>query len=256
MAAASRWYLAMPDQPEGIGVSGDLPGVRTMVLVSYSVGADLYAGKYNGEQHPKGSKSIVLHLKDLFSLICYGSEYPHTGRKAKKTMDVDVMVKRWHKVVLGLAMAHDKDEADRYEGNIDECLAPILTAPVRQIREFGKKLAESLKNDPKVPFLVWTSYQIWMNDMLQKAEDEAVIALKTDLARDIAELVEQDVKDQIPEAITRALQWRDAERLQKVKEVVTAEKEAGRKVRLKGRESCLFIEAGGTEEVPAVRIQV
>ena len=69
-------------------------------------------------------------------------------------------------------------------------------------------------------------------------------------------MVEQDAKDQLPDAMIRALQWRSPEKLEQVKEVVAKEKAAGRKTRLKGRESCLFLEAGGTEEQPEVCVQV
>ncbi len=46
------------------------------------------------------------------------------------------------------------------------------------------------------------------------------------------------------------------ETLAKVKEVVEEEHAQGKKARLRGRESCLFIEAGGTEEDPAVCVQL
>ena len=58
------------------------------------------------------------------------------------------------------------------------------------------------------------------------------------------------------EALIRALQWRSPAKLEEVKKVVESEQAAGRKVRLKGRESCLFVEAGGTEDEPKVCIQV
>jgi hypothetical protein len=58
------------------------------------------------------------------------------------------------------------------------------------------------------------------------------------------------------DAMVRALMWRSPEKLQEVKAVVASEKAAGRGVRLKGRESCLFLEAGGTEDAPKVCIQV
>ncbi len=171
-------------------------------------------------------------------------------------MDVDKLVEAWHKTVVGLAVAHDKDEADRYEAAIEQCLMPILSAPIKQIREFYPKLLKSLKEDPSVPFLVWRSYEIWVDQVLSKAPDEGVKQLKTDLAKEITALVEQDVKDQIPDALIRALQWRSAETLAEVKDAVVEAKAKGQKPRLKGRESCLFLEVGGTEEEPKACVQI
>ena len=141
-------------------------------------------------------------------------------------MNVDALVEKWSKVLVGLATAHDKDSADRYEASIEECLTPILSAPIRQVREFYPKLLKALKENPSVPFLVWRSYEIWVDQVLSKAPDEGVKQLKTDLAREITELVEQDIRDQIPEAMIRALQWRSPETLAEVKEAVIEEKAA------------------------------
>ena len=171
-------------------------------------------------------------------------------------MDVDALVAEWKVVVVGLAIAHDKDEADRYEAAIEKCLMPILSAPIKQVREFYPKLLKALKDDPKVPFLVWRGYEIWVDQILSKAPDEGIKQLKTELAREITEMVEQDVKDQIPDALIRALQWRSAETLEQVKKTVEEEKAAGRKPRLRGRESCLFLEVGGTEDEPKACVQI
>ena len=56
--------------------------------------------------------------------------------------------------------------------------------------------------------------------------------------------------------MVRALQWRSPETLASMKTTVQAEHAAGKSVRLRGRESCLFLEAGGTEEEPAVCVQL
>ena len=177
-------------------------------------------------------------------------------RRGRKPMNVDALVEEWATVVTGMAVAHDKDESDRYEAAIEKCLVPILSAPIKQVREFYPKLLAKLKSNPQVPFLVWRSYEIWVDQVLSKAPDEGIKALKTELAREIAEMVEQDVKDQIPEALIRALQWRNAETLVEVKDAVVKEKASGRPVRLRGRESCLFLEVGGTEQEPKVCVQI
>ena len=55
--------------------------------------------------------------------------------------------------LTGLATAHDKDAADRYEAAIEECLTPILAAPIKQVREFYPKLLKALKENPLVRIL-------------------------------------------------------------------------------------------------------
>jgi hypothetical protein len=107
----------------------------------------------------------------------------------------------------------------------------------------------------KVPYLVWRAYEVWMVQMKDAADEEA-IELKQDLAREIVAMVEEDAKAQLSEAMVRALMWRGSGKLEEVKTVVEQEKAAGRRVRLRGRESCLFLEAGGTEENPAVCVQI
>lgn len=223
-------------------------GVRTEVLGSYEMPRYFY-------KTVRGL-SAAQRLGALGGLIWYATEMGCTGRTRRTPMDVNALVKKWHTMIVGLAIAHDKDEADRYEAAVEECLTPILAAPIKQVREFYPKLLASLKNDAKVPFLVWRAYEIWVDQVLSKAPDEDIKQLKTDLAKEIADLVEQDVKDQIPQALVHALQWRSPEKLEEVKAVVEREKAAGRGVRLKGKESCLFLQAGGDEEEPEVCVQI
>lgn len=170
-------------------------------------------------------------------------------------MNVDVLLESWQRLVVGLATAHSKDEADRFEAAVEECLNPILAAPVSQIRTFAFALAARLEADPKVPYLVHRSFSAWV-EMMKDAPDEEVKELKTALAREIVDMVEDDARRDLPTAMVRALQWRNSDDLEKVKGVVASEKAAGRSVRLRGRESCLFLEAGGTENSPEVCIQV
>lgn len=170
-------------------------------------------------------------------------------------MDVEKMVQVWKAAIVGLAMAHDKDEADRQEANIEECLTPMLTAPVGQLRDFAGRLRDALKSDAAVPYLVWRAYEVWF-EMMKLAPDEDVKTLKRDMAQSIVDLVEEDAKKQLPEAMVRALMWRSPEKLAEVETAVREEKAAGRSVRLRGRESCLFLEVGGTEDEPRVCVQV
>ncbi len=223
-------------------------GARTAMLISYDIPKWFYE---RSENHSAANK-----LLNLGALIWYGHTRPRSGRNRRIPVDVEALVEEWRKVVVGLATAHDKDAADRYEASVDKCLTPLLTAPIKQIREFGRRLMETLRNDPAVPFLVWRSYEIWFERIVATAPNEEIKELKTHLAKEVADLVEQDVKGQLGEALVRALQWRTPKALEKVKAAVEKEHAAGRPARLRGRESCLFLEVGGTENEPEVCIQI
>jgi hypothetical protein len=158
-------------------------------------------------------------------------------------MDIDAMVQGWHQVVLALATAHDKDGVDHAEFAIEELMAPLLTAPVRQLRAFWTQLETALKNDPRVPFFVWRMFEAYGEVVVKNAKDQAIIELKTALAREIAEMVEKDVQPDIGEAITQALKWRHPETLTEIRDAL----QSGEKPKLKGRESCLFLCVNGLE---------
>lgn len=172
-------------------------------------------------------------------------------------MNVTEMVGKWKALIIGLSLAHDKDEADQFEASVETCLSPILAAPIKQVREFAAALAITLKADKNIPFLVWRPYEIWFNQM-KDAPDEDVKELKTDLARQIVSMVEQDVASQLPEAMVMALQWRSPAKLEEMKSAIEKEHAKGKPARLKGRESCLFlmVTGSGTEEEPEYCIQV
>ena len=227
-------------------------GIRTWLLSGYPVPAYHYATGKSSLGRKTGSP--VRWMNELGVLLWYGAIHP--GRRKKTMIDIEALVKNWHRLVVGLAMAHDKDEADRYESAVEECLSPILTAPVKQLREFAGKLRDSLKADKQVPYLVWHGMEVWIDKIVLLAPDQEIVELKTQLASEIVQMVEDDAKRDLPAAMVRALQWRSPEKLEEVKAVVEKEKAAGRSVRLKGRESCLFLEAGGTEDEPKVCVQV
>jgi hypothetical protein len=226
-------------------------GIRSMMLGAYEIPRHFYA--HGIERVGRKTRSAARWANEVGVLCWYSNQHP--SRSRRKAMNVDKVVDLWRKAIVGLAVAHDKDDADRWEAGIEECLTPMLTAPVKQIREFSDKLMENLKADPEVPYLVWRAYEVW-HAMMKKAPDDGIKELRRDLATQIVDLVEMDVKQQLPEAMVRALMWRSPEKLEEVKKVVESEKAAGRSVKLRGRESCLFLEAGGTEEEPAVCVQV
>ena len=174
-------------------------------------------------------------------LLKYGIMVKSRGRK-KKPMDVEHMVNLWREVVIRLITSHSKEERDKADFQSDELLGPILVAPVADLRRFVVQLSEALQADERVPFFVWSSFDQWTQDVILKSLDAGPAALKTELAREIAELVEKQLPAaDIAQAIAGALQWRPAEDLVKVK----ANLEKGATPRIQGRQSCLFLEVGG-----------
>ncbi len=240
-------------EPEWNPVTGSL-GVRSIILTSYDLPKQFY-GSYNRIQHLPGAAAHV--TSKLGVMIWYADKCGFTGRKRRTTMNVNEMVEKWKALVVGLSLAHDKDEADRFEASVEECLSPILAAPIKQVREFGPLLAAALKADKRVPFLVWRPYEIWV-DQMKSAKDEDVKELKTDLARQIVGMVEKDVAGQLPEAMVAALQWRSADRLEEMKGAIEKEHAKGGRAKLRGKESCLFLEivGNGTEDEPQYCVQV
>lgn len=155
-------------------------------------------------------------------------------------MDVDAQVTKWLEVIVGLGTAHSKDDVDGFDYQLDDLYEPVLAAPVAQLREFYRQLSIALKKDSRVPYIVWRSWETWSTQILDAAPDQDVIELRESLARDIAERVEKDVQPDITDAIFNALKWRPAEQL----EAVQRELREGKKPRVRGRESCLYLEVG------------
>jgi len=187
-------------------------------------------------------------LQDLRALLMYSVEV--TSRKKRMPVNVKEMVERWVPIIRGLSISHDKAPIDQCEFEMEQHLAPLLTAPVKQIREFYEQLVIALKNDPTIPFFVWAWFESWGEVMLKKAPDGEIKQLKTTLAEQIAILVEEDVKPDLKTAIAGALQWRSSESLEKIKTAV----EKGGKARMVGKESCLFLEVETSEGLARVML--
>lgn len=183
-------------------------------------------------------RGLTKRVKDLGTMIRWGLFAGRMTHRTKK-MNVEELVQKWLSAIVGMATAHDKDTYDHHDAKADELMTPILSAPIKQVREFYKKLRAALRADPRVPMLVWMGFEAWGEVVVKGAEDdEAIKRLKNKLAQEIVELVELEIQDQIPEAIRRALRWRDPETLKEVKEAL----EGGAKPKLIGRQSCLFLE--------------
>jgi len=164
-------------------------------------------------------------------------------RKKRTRMDVDALVTQWHQALKVLSTAHDKHAIDKTEYSLDELNRPLLSAPVRQLREFFKKLTVALKADPEIPFFVWSMFFAWEKVMVDKAQDQEVLVLRDRLAEEIAAMVEKNIVPDIFEALVGALRWRSPEALTHIK----TELEKGEKPRLRGRQSCLFLTVGEAE---------
>jgi len=177
-------------------------------------------------------------LESLAALLRYALEDETPKSRKKRTpMDVDALVVKWVPIIRGLSSAHTKDEIDRCEFESETHLSPLLTAPVKQLREFFAKLVTALESDPTIPFFVHRTFAAYHEGIVKRAPDADIKTLKTALATEIAEMVEKDVVPDIREAIIGALQWRSTSQLEDVKEAVSS----GAKPRLRGKESCLFL---------------
>lgn len=174
--------------------------------------------------------------------FCLGYAMTRPARGKKRTVhDVDTLVGQWKQMLVGFATAHNREQYDEIDFTMDDVLTPILTMPVKQLREFYRKLLVAVKGDPQVPYVVWAAVESMVSEFLEKAPDDDVVELKTKLARQIARQVEKDVEPQVGKAIVNALKWRSPEQLQKIASGL----KAGKKARLTGRQSCLFLEVGG-----------
>jgi len=216
-------------------------GIRAHLLQDLWMLTQLYRlrviGNYGGERF----LLMTQPLNNPLSLMAYQARYP--SRRRRIPVDVTTMVQRWVPVIRGIATGHDKDTVDGCEFQLEELLTPMLTAPVKQLREFYAQLVDALKADPTIPWFIWSTFEAWGEEVLSKAPDDDVKELKADLAREVAELVERDVMPDVKEAIAGALRWRSPERLAEIRDKV----KGGHKPRLRGRESCLFLHVDGTE---------
>jgi hypothetical protein len=208
--------------------------IRDEVLCAYEVGR--MGMKWLFGTSVLGKPAISQPLWNAMARINYQSQQKRAVKGSKK-VDIDKLVEKWKSTVVKLAIAHDRDEFDEAESSIEDLLTPILTAPIKQIREFVARLVAELKADKQVPMVVWGMFEAWAKVFIDPAEDQGIKRLKTRLARDIADLVEEDVKPQLMEAMVRALRWRSPEKLREIKQAV----QQGGKVKVRGKESCLFM---------------
>jgi hypothetical protein len=191
-------------------------------------------------------------VRDLAVLLAYADWRVRDGCRGggrKTTMDVDEMVTVWADVLVGLSTAHAQQDHTNADHLTDVLLGPLLTAPVAQLRQFAERLGDRLEADERVPFMVWMGFKRVVLPMFASRPPGEVVALKTALAKEVAELAERGLdRGQLVAAIAGALQWRGAETLTKVKDAL----ESGHTPKLEGRESCLFLTVEGVEGLRVV----
>lgn len=173
------------------------------------------------------------------------------GVAEDEPVDVDKLVSSWTETIVQMSTSHSHAEWTQADHSTDDLMGPLLTAPVAQIREFSTKLANTLRDDERVPFLVWSSFTEIVAPVATKLKDGEIIQLKKDLASRVAELVEQNLdRGQLVAALAGALQWRTGSTL----EAVEKNLKAGNKPRIEGRQSCLFLHVAGENGIETVVI--
>lgn len=185
-------------------------------------------------------------LRDLAALLSYADFCCRMGRSRRIPLDIDRMVSLWTDTLVGLSTHHSHAEYTAADHETDELLGPLLTAPIKDVRAFAQRLGQALEADERVPFMVWSGYQRVILPLMARSKDGEIIELKKQLAAEVAEMAEKGLdRTELVAAIAGALQWRQPEALEKVKGAL----ESGEKPRIRGRESCLFLEVAGERVV-------
>lgn len=164
-------------------------------------------------------------------------------------MNVEEEIAKWHQALKGLFLSHSREEMDAWDYKLDDLMSVILAAPIKQLREMAKGLREVMKNDTSIPYFLWAPLD-GLGEKILGAPDEGVIQLKIQLAEYIARVVEKDIQPQLSQVIADSLKWRDEEVLERL----TIRLKEGQPARLRGRESCLFLEVGNEPDVVAVML--
>lgn len=190
-------------------------------------------------------------VRDLGLLVVYSHEVSmdghHGGRKRVPIADIDAFVDQWANAIVQLSTSHSHQGYTEGDQQSDDLLGPMLRAPIADIRQWATKLAERLENDERVPFLIWSGFRRAIEPLILATPAGAALELKTTLAREVAELAEAQLSSaELVGAIAGALQWRPPKELENVK---AALKTGTQRPRLKGGQSCLFLEVGSARVV-------
>lgn len=238
--AVTEFACSSHDVDDGIGGLTGVFTAREAVMniwgqVKFAESVVFHA-KFHDNSRPLSETNRKLNLDGVRMWLMYAADNP--SRQRRRVMDVEAMVEKWIPIIRGLATAHDKATVDRCEFDSEEHLLPLTSAPVKQLRAFYKALCDRLEADPTIPFFVWRSFRTWGDVILDKLPDGGVKKLRGDLAKRVADMVETQIAPDLNAALVGALQWREPKELEKIANAV----EAGAKPRMRGRESCLFLE--------------
>ena len=188
-------------------------------------------------------------IKNMAVLLVYCHDKVKAGGKVARRVykvDVEKLVDDWVEVIVDLSTAHDHAVRTAADKKTSDLLSPILRAPIGQIRKFAELLGTRLKEDKRVPFLIWSCFETITKPIVEDRPAGAAIELRNEIATRIAEVAESRLdRSELVRAMADALQWRPAETLEKVEK----EMEKGGRPRLQGRESCLFLQVGDVEVV-------
>ncbi len=174
-------------------------------------------------------------------LIRYGHDMCRmTWRGVKRLDDVDGLANAWVESLVTMSTAHDHDDRSRMDEVSDQLMTPLLSTPIAQVREFARLVSSKLEADPRVPFLVWSSFKHVLEPLVLKGPDGEALELHNLLALEVANLVVPRLEPaELVKAMAGALQWRTPETLRQVKTALTEQPTA--KPELRGRLSCLFL---------------
>jgi hypothetical protein len=175
----------------------------------------------------------------------YGDSMGRMCRPGKRRHDVTPeelteLAGRWHEALLVMATSHDPEAVTRMDETTEDLLRPLLTMPIEQVRSFTRDVSARLKADTRIPYLVWSHFHKLIEPMVLKGPDGKEVELAQVLAWEVAELALPKIEpEEWVAAIGDALQWRKPATLKRVKKALEA---PDAKPRLRGRESCLFLE--------------
>jgi hypothetical protein len=180
--------------------------------------------------------------KELAVALTY--ETCHPSRKRRKPVEnLREFANQWKEVLVKLSLSHTRESVDQADYRMDDLFTGLYAMPVKQVREFYDLLLAELKSDESVPYFIWKTVEHWKEQAVGVSQDVEAKMLQAELAGELAAVLEPILSPQLKEALTESLKWKSAETLTKVRSAV----QAGEKPKLRGRESCLFLEVAGTE---------
>lgn len=167
-------------------------------------------------------------VREFLKLLDNGTVLPDDAIKA--------IAEKYYQSMLGILQSPDSGAWDTYEFQSQQL---ITVLSMKYFDTFKKYLKETMESDPKCPWFMKTKMLDFMSATknLPTPEDE-------ETAEEIMSMVCVGLKKSSPEvyrALVDSLKWRGKDDLQRTLEAV--KKTPPEKRKLRGRESCVFIEA-------------